>query len=86
MNISTISEIDDIITNNTSMQKMAKTSSNIYVLYMQNRSIGEPYYTGPDHLLYYSSVLSKVNSEKFLSWFAPSRYMAGPNIFYYLFT
>lgn len=50
MNISTISEIDDIITNDTSIQKMTKSSSNIFDLYMQNRSIGEPYYSGLDHV------------------------------------
>ena len=50
MNISAISEIDDIITNDTSIQKMTKSSSNIFDLYMQNRSIGEPYYSGPDHV------------------------------------
>ena len=60
MNISTISEIDDIITNDTSIQKMTKSSSNIFDLYMQNRSIGEPYYSGPDHVfqdLFYFSLL-----------------------------
>ena len=57
MNISTISEIDDIITNDTSIQKMTKSSSNIFDLYMQNRSIGEPYYSGLDHVLAFSTEL-----------------------------
>ena len=53
MNISTMSEVHDIITNTTSMKDMTKSSSsNIFDLYMQNRSIGEPYYSGLDHVAF----------------------------------
>ena len=49
MNISTMSEVYDNITNTTSTKS---SSSNIFDLYMQNRSIGEPYYSGLDHVAF----------------------------------